>query len=415
MRPLMRFLAILFLLLIFCKNQPTQSPSSLPDNREQTNAFFKFQIPPEIQHLVCSALAQVTAPDMDTLKTALNVTETYVEGVIENIPVGRNRFFEIFVYDRNSTLTYYGSKYSDISVGKAVQVEIILRRASDTGTAVIIGYFENQDKGKIVYSTFDFQTPYDDGEIFMADPDGMNILQLTNNPGADYHPQISPLGDKIVFVRNLEPYGFNTHIFIMNIDGTGQTQITSGPVREDGPWFSPDGNRIVFRKTTENGPSDLCIINNDGSGFTNITQGQITALFPVWANDGYIYFVTHGDERKIRKVRPDGSDSTVVSPFQIGAEARIHFTSDMGTIFYDSDGYPNQIMKSDFPSFENPTPITSGDDTGGFCLSPDNSKLLYSQGSYAAGYYLYIKDLSTGQVTGLGIRAIHTDWKVISR
>ena len=401
------------MLLFFCQEQPTNIRHSQTVDGSQINIAFKIQIPTEIQTYVYSAIAQVTASDMDTIRIPLEVTETYVQGIIENVPAGKNRYFELFVYNQNSILTYYGSKNADVNPGFINQVEILIHPVVDTGTVIITGYFGASVKEKIVYSTFDSQLPYDDGEIFIMNADGSNVIQLTNNPGADYHPQISPNGDKITFARNLEPEGFDTHIFIMNIDGTAQKQLTFPPVREDSPSFSPEGNRIVFRKTTENGVSNLFVMYSDGRRKANITNDRLSVLHPLWAKDGFIYFVTHGNDYKIWRIEPDGSNLSLVSPFKIGAHEKVTFSSDKQYIYYDSKEYPNQIMRSDFPSFTTSIPITFGDDTGGFCLSPDNSKILYSQGSHENGYFLFIKDFITNEVKSLQIKAIHSDWKKI--
>jgi len=179
-----RFIFIVLFAFIFCQKQPTQTQHDQPNNIQATDIAFKFQIPPEIQTYVHYSLAQVTASDMDTIRTPLEVSTTYVEGVIENVPAGKNRYFEIFVFDRDSTLTYYGSKYADVYAGFVVQVEIILQPAIDTGTVIIIGYFGTPKKEKIVYSTFDYQQPWDDGEIYICNPNFTNIVQLTNNPGS---------------------------------------------------------------------------------------------------------------------------------------------------------------------------------------------------------------------------------------
>jgi len=407
------FIFVIFAIFIYCQDQPTQIKHGQTDDSLKINITFKIQIPSEIQTYVYSSIALVTASDMDTIRIPLEVTDTFVQGVIENVPAGKNRYFEIFVFDQDSILTYYGSKYADVYAGFVNQIEIMLQPAIETGTVVLFGYFGIPGTEKIVYSSFDSQLPYDDGEIFIMNPDCSNVIQLTNNPGPDYHPQISPKGDKIVFVLNLEPEGFNTHIFVMNVDGSAQEQLTFPPVREDGPSFSPDGNRITYRKTTENGTSNLFVMYSDGSGKINITNDRIGALHPFWANDGFIYFVTHGNDYSIWKIQPDGSSLSVVSPFKVGAHEKVKFSSDMQYIYYDSYQYPNQIMRSDFPAFTTSIPITLGDDTGGFCLSPDNSKILYSQGSHENGYFLFIKDFITNEVNSLRIKAIHSDWKKI--
>lgn len=408
-------LLLLLLFLAVCQRQPTETPLDHGMSAEKVDIAFKIQVPDDVKSQVHSASARVTAADMDTITVKLTVTTDHVEGVIPNVPAGRNRFFEIFVFGRDSTLTFYGSKHADVQSGFVTNVEIMLQPVGNSGTVFIIGYFKNPGKEKIVYSTFDSQPPYDDGELFIMNPDGSEQIQLTDNPGADYHPNISPRGDQIVFVRNLDPEGseLKTHIFIVNIDGTGQKQLTFPPIAEDSPCFSPDGRRIVFRKTTENGISNVFVMNSDGTDQINITKDRVAALHPMWAKDNQIYFVTHGNDYRIWQISPDGRDMKAISPFRIGAHERVQFTSEMKQILYDSHQFPNQIMISDFPLFLNSKPLTSGEDTGGFCLSPDDSRMIFSQGSHAEGYYLFLKDVKANTILPLRIKAIHSDWKEI--
>lgn len=411
MKTISKITAVVILFLISCQKHPTDISQN--QYQKKVDIPFKIQVSADIKPFVYFASAQVTASDMDTIITELKVNQTSVEGIIEEVPSGKNRFFEIFVYSKDTILTYYGSKYSNVYPAQINLIEIILKPVSDTGTVIIIGYFGLPQNEKIVYSTFDYQLPFDDGEIFIMNPDGTEKYQLTYNPGADYHEQISPNRNKIAFVRNLDPDGHDSHIFLMNFDGTDQTQLTFGPIREDGPWFSPQGDKIAFRKTTPNGKSNIFVMNLDGSGLVNLTQDKLDALHPVWANDGNIYFVTHGSDNRIWKIRPDGSDLKVVSPFKVGAHQRIQFTNNMEFIFFDSYEYPNQIVRCDFPTFTNSKYITTGDDIGGFCLSPSNDKIIYSQGSHQNGYYLFIKDLNNSQIDTLNIKAIDMDWKEI--
>lgn len=405
----------LFLMLAFCQRQPTETTLDHAFDADKVDIAFKIPVPDDVKSLVHSALALVTAADMDTISIELKVTPDHVEGVIPNVPLGKNRFFEIFVFDRDSTLSFYGSKYADVQSGFVTNVEIMLQPVGNSGTVVIIGYFRNPEREKIVYSTFDSHPPYDDGELFIMNPDDSERIQLTDNPGADYHPNISPKGDQIVFVRNLDPEGkvLNSHIFIMNIDGTGQKQLTFPPIAEDSPCFSPDGRRIVFRKTTENGISNIFVMNSDGTEQINITKDRVAALHPMWAKDNQIYFVTHGNDYRIWQISPDGRELNAISPFRIGAHERVQFTADMKQILYDSHRFPNQIMIADFPLFLNSKPLTSGEDTGGFCLSPDDSKMIFSQGSHEEGYYLFLKDVKENTTLPLRIKAIHSDWEEI--
>ncbi|HWR83494.1 MAG TPA: hypothetical protein VN285_09330, partial [Candidatus Deferrimicrobium sp.] len=91
---------------------------------------------------------------------------------------------------------------------------------------------------------------YDSYDIFKADPDGSNLVQLTSTPGYDAECVYSPLGDKILFtsVRSGD-----IELFTMNPDGGGVEQITSEPGYDGGGFFSFDGRWICWRASRPEG------------------------------------------------------------------------------------------------------------------------------------------------------------------
>jgi Tol biopolymer transport system component len=50
----------------------------------------------------------------------------------------------------------------------------------------------------------------------------------TNNPAADFSPDWSPDGTKIVFDAGWRSIKSATNVFVMNADGTGVVQLTTG-------------------------------------------------------------------------------------------------------------------------------------------------------------------------------------------
>ncbi len=85
--------------------------------------------------------------------------------------------------------------------------------------------------------------------IFIADIDGSNAVQVTDLPGANWAPFFYPDGKKILFCSNhhsLEQGGRLFDVFMINLDGTGLEQITHSGTFDAFPMFSYDGTKIVF-------------------------------------------------------------------------------------------------------------------------------------------------------------------------
>ena len=85
--------------------------------------------------------------------------------------------------------------------------------------------------------------------IFIADIDGKNVVQVTNMLGANWAPYFHPSNQKIVFASNhhsLKEGGRIFDIFLINIDGTGLQQITNSGTFDAFPMFSHDGKKLAF-------------------------------------------------------------------------------------------------------------------------------------------------------------------------
>lgn len=62
-----------------------------------------------------------------------------------------------------------------------------------------------------------------DADIYVADVDGMNVLQLTDNIAYDSKPAWSPDGSRIAFASDRSGY---TEIYVMDADGNNPTRLT---------------------------------------------------------------------------------------------------------------------------------------------------------------------------------------------
>ena len=84
-------------------------------------------------------------------------------------------------------------------------------------------------------------------EIYVADADGSNPRQLTDNGAANFAPYWHPSGEQIIFSSNMDdPQGRDFEIYIINIDGTGLERVTYSEGFDGFPVFHPDGTRLAF-------------------------------------------------------------------------------------------------------------------------------------------------------------------------
>ena len=127
---------------------------------------------------------------------------------------------------------------------------------------------------KIIYSTH----WKDSGEICIANVDGTDVVQLTNNNSVDGDPKISPDGKQVVFFSGRDG---NYEVYKMNIDGSNQTRLTNNDAYDWSASWSPDGSKIAFISNRD-GDYDVYIMNSDGSSLRNLTNNDNIELGPNW-------------------------------------------------------------------------------------------------------------------------------------
>jgi TolB protein len=91
-------------------------------------------------------------------------------------------------------------------------------------------------------------------DIFAADPDGSDLVQLTESWGYDAEATFSPVEDLIVFTSMRDG---DLEIYTMRGDGSDVRRLTHRPGYDGGPFFSPDGTKIVYRAHYPDTPEEL--------------------------------------------------------------------------------------------------------------------------------------------------------------
>jgi Tol biopolymer transport system component len=119
-----------------------------------------------------------------------------------------------------------------------------------------------------------------DGEIYVINQDGSNLVQLTNNAGYDGHPRWSPDGSMIAFESDRNGGGWD--IFVMNADGSNPRPVTSTAASNDWmPFWSPDGKWLVY-VSDQDGNNELYIMDINGQNQQRLTTNDFADQTPVW-------------------------------------------------------------------------------------------------------------------------------------
>jgi TolB protein len=167
-------------------------------------------------------------------------------------------------------------------------------------------------------------------EIYSMNPDGTEPHNLTNDPGNDFSPAISPDGQTIAFLSTRTG---EFHIFLMNSDGSNLRQLTTVYAGTSPPRFSPDGTKIVYS------PVGIATIDLDGTNYQQIT-GLPTDSNPSFSPDGTkIVFERKIDDLdfnyEIFLADADGMNATRLT-FATGYDSDPAFSPDGTTIAFSA-------------------------------------------------------------------------------
>ncbi len=145
-------------------------------------------------------------------------------------------------------------------------------------------------------------------DIWIANADGSDPVNLTKREGYDAEATISPKGDRIVFTSTRDG---DIELYSMKLDGTDVKRLTNRPGYDGGAFFSWDGKKIVWRAPGKEGVSkdyhpllkmglvrpsklEIWIADADGSNKQQITDNGAANFAPFWHPDGKrIIFATN--------------------------------------------------------------------------------------------------------------------------
>jgi len=117
---------------------------------------------------------------------------------------------------------------------------------------------------------------------FLVQPDRPPIVasmrQLTEVPGAELNPDISPDGRQIAYASAATGH---SDIYLLRVGGGRAINLTGSQVDDSQPAFSPDGEQIAFRSERDGG--GIFVMGATGESVRRITTAGHD---PRWSRDG---------------------------------------------------------------------------------------------------------------------------------
>jgi eukaryotic-like serine/threonine-protein kinase len=235
-------------------------------------------------------------------------------------------------------------------------------------------------------------------QIWLADPDGSNAVQLTSMRGDSGAPCWSPSGDRLVFQSNSEG---QFEVYVIPVTGGKPRNLTSHPATDGRPSFSRDGHWVYFN-SNRNGLRQIWKIPTSGGNAVQVTRSAGFAAFE--SPDGTYLYYNERMETPSPLWRQPVSGGIPVKVLE--GVVRAAFTVlDAGIYYIDRPSGEGGLLYTDWPSgetrlkyfnFTTQRSTTVARDLGnvflGLTASADGRTILYSRVDRSMDELMFVDD-----------------------
>lgn len=229
-------------------------------------------------------------------------------------------------------------------------------------------------------------------EIYVADYDGTNAVQLTKDNVISVSPALSPEGRKLAYTSYLSGYA---DIYLIDLGSGARNRIVKYPGTNSGASFSPDGGRIAAMVSKDGNP-EIYVISIGGIGSHRLTRTRGADSSPSWSPDGkeIVYSSDDSGSPQLYRISSGGGSPTPIRT-GFGYCTEPDWSPDGKRIAFNvRSGGSFAVAVLDLQNGSVRT-VTSGNAENP-AWAPDSRHLIYSNGTN-----LILLDVPTGRTTNI--------------
>lgn len=183
-------------------------------------------------------------------------------------------------------------------------------------------------------------------DIFIIPSTGGTVKQLTSHSADDTVLNWTPDGRSILFSSN-RGEDFLPKLYTVSVDGG--MPVSAGVDMGLQGSYSPDGKKLAYNQRGQvywrkyyrgSYQTDVMVMDASSKKFTNLTEFDGMDSWPLWARDGFIYFVSDRDGNgltNIWRVSENGGKADRVTDYKTGDVRWPAISADGKTIVFEHD------------------------------------------------------------------------------